>query len=142
MQPARKPPKKVAAAVTDVVFEGADNSIDADNYVVDTSFDDATAGGVPTDTTAEDILAAFATSMRAFARSQQGVNAACSMRSLRGVLHFDAFVSEATVLDALMALNSLLYRNAANAEAAHDAGAVALIVSLLRRDTAASEHDV
>ena len=142
MQPARKPSKKVAAAVTDVVFEGADNSIDADNYVVDTSFDDATAGGVPTDTTAEDILAAFATSMRAFARSQQGVNAACSMRALMGVLHFDAFVSEATVLDALMALNSLLYRNAANAEAAHDAGAVALIVSLLRRDTAASEHDV
>ena len=142
MQPARKPTKKVAAAVTDVVFEGADNSIDADNYVVDTSFDDATAGGVPTDTTAEDILAAFATSMRAFARSQQGVNAACSMRALMGVLHFDAFVSEATVLDALMALNSLLYRNAANAEAAHDAGAVALIVSLLRRDTAASEHDV
>ena len=44
MQPTRKPPKKVAAAVTDVVFEGADNSIDADNYVVDTSFDDATAG--------------------------------------------------------------------------------------------------
>ena len=142
MQVDLNPPKKVKASDTDVVFEGAIVSIDADNYVVDTSFDDASAGGVPTDTTAEDILAAFATSMRAFARSQQGVNAACSMRSLMGVLHFDAFASEATVFDALMALNSLLYRNAANVEAAHDAGAVALIVSLVRRDTAASEHDL
>ena len=60
----------------------------------DADFDDSVTGEVPIDATADDILAAFATSMRAFARAKPESDAACTVPALLGVLRADGAASD------------------------------------------------
>ena len=128
------PFNEFAAPPGDAACSQADGEANAEPFFADVDAA-SSAAFVPPDATADDLLGAFARSMRAFACAYPGADAACTVPALLGVLRAGGAAAEDTQLDALMALNSFL-ASSANVSAAHNAGAVALLVGLIGRESA------
>ena len=95
------------------------------------SDDDGDGGGGKTP---EEVVHLFAVAMRACARSRTATDASCAIPALLGIVRADGAAAEATMLEAIAAVSSLVAGNAIHRQAAHDAGAVAVMLGLLQRD--------